>query len=381
MRFLLLVGLLSLASAANVCPDYVFSTGESPQCLCAADAECIGKCCPLTGKCSAASCDGNSINKSGQEKECVVDKSGLNKGGRCPWEGQPWGVFCKYIAGCELNKKNNCYGYTSCGAGSCPDTAVGIFCIESGTSDNFKVCACENSDCQVGDWGPWGPCLNWQQVRYRQVTAAQSGTGSQCPHLSETQSCTPDIDCSIGPWADWGKCVGGVQVRTRGVVTVPVGSGQQCPPLFETQSCGDGCQGVVVAKPDFYVTSFNKPVSGNVLSNDNGADSVELVATVPAGSLDLSEDGGFLYTPRLNFCGTESFTYKALGGDCHGTQEAVVTTTCGCGSDVATVECVLDLTQQTTQCQLPGGQVLTVQNRPGHKRVVIKINAKLSYKK
>src|SRR5262249_25619833 len=60
------------------------------------------------------------------------------------------------------------------------------------------------------------------------------------------------------------------------------------------------------------------PVATGVLANDSDADgdplTAQLVASLSHGSLTLSADGSFTYTPAANFNGTDTFTYKARDG-------------------------------------------------------------------
>ena len=55
-----------------------------------------------------------------------------------------------------------------------------------------------------------------------------------------------------------------------------------------------------------------------VLANDTDADhdalTAVLVSNVAHGTLDVSANGAFLYTPSLNFTGTDTFTYRASDG-------------------------------------------------------------------
>src|SRR5207249_7993711 len=64
-------------------------------------------------------------------------------------------------------------------------------------------------------------------------------------------------------------------------------------------------------------TALNVPASG-VLSNDTDADNDPLTALLvsgPAhGTLGLSTNGGFTYTPTNNYNGPDSFTYRASDG-------------------------------------------------------------------
>lgn len=73
-----------------------------------------------------------------------------------------------------------------------------------------------------------------------------------------------------------------------------------------------------VARADRYDTEQGRPVSGNVLLNDTDVEgtslSAQLVRSVAQGTLSLSADGRFTYTPRAGFAGSDSFTYRASDG-------------------------------------------------------------------
>ena len=91
--------------------------------------------------------------------------------------------------------------------------------------------------------------------------------------------------------------------------------------------------GAVVAEDDSYVAPANGVLSietaGGVLANDSEANDGSLTASlnvVPSnGTVTLSEDGSFSYTPDAEFSGVDSFTYFAQGAG--GTSEATVTIT------------------------------------------------------
>ncbi len=75
------------------------------------------------------------------------------------------------------------------------------------------------------------------------------------------------------------------------------------------------------AKDDTYTTLEDTPLvvnSGGVLVNDADPDgdviSVLLVKSVSHGTLVLSTNGTFTYTPATNFNGTDSFTYRGTDG-------------------------------------------------------------------
>jgi CSLREA domain-containing protein len=76
-----------------------------------------------------------------------------------------------------------------------------------------------------------------------------------------------------------------------------------------------------VAKLDSYTTkskTLKVAASNGVLKNDTDPDGDDLTASIVTepkkGSLKLKADGSFTYTPKKNFVGTVSFTYKVSDG-------------------------------------------------------------------
>ncbi|NDW45431.1 Ig-like domain-containing protein, partial [Ruegeria sp. PrR005] len=71
--------------------------------------------------------------------------------------------------------------------------------------------------------------------------------------------------------------------------------------------------------PDRFTIDEDGSVSGSVLINDSDIDGDELfvtIATTPEnGSLDISPDGSFMYTPNPNFSGTDTFVYTVSDGN------------------------------------------------------------------
>lgn len=57
--------------------------------------------------------------------------------------------------------------------------------------------------------------------------------------------------------------------------------------------------------------SGHSKVSGDVLRNDSGATAVVRHSSPAHGTVTLGADGGFVYTPKPGFKGTDSFTYTA----------------------------------------------------------------------
>jgi hypothetical protein len=76
-----------------------------------------------------------------------------------------------------------------------------------------------------------------------------------------------------------------------------------------------------VGTPDSYTTSFNTPLSisgSGVLFNDSSPLSLPLTAqletTASHGSVSLSSNGSFSYTPTAGYSGADFFTYRAFDG-------------------------------------------------------------------
>ena len=69
------------------------------------------------------------------------------------------------------------------------------------------------------------------------------------------------------------------------------------------------------------------PTATGVLANDTDPDSRKLTAQLVSGpvngTLTLKPNGGFAYTPRANFIGTDSFTYRATDGKLNSTPATV----------------------------------------------------------
>jgi hypothetical protein len=102
-----------------------------------------------------------------------------------------------------------------------------------------------------------------------------------------------------------------------------------------------------VAAPNSYVTAEDTLLTvaaPGLLGNDTDVDSAPLTAAVAqppaAGNLQLSLDGGLVYTPALNFNGLVSFTYLASDGVL--TDTALVTITVVSVNDPPVVEAGLD---------------------------------------
>ncbi|MCP4541231.1 MAG: hypothetical protein GY832_29210 [Chloroflexi bacterium] len=91
---------------------------------------------------------------------------------------------------------------------------------------------------------------------------------------------------------------------------------------------------VPIANEDAYTTTENITLTitaPGVLENDVDTDplTATLDTDVTNGTLALASDGGFVYTPTLDFCGTDSFIYHANDGIDHSNNTTVTLhTTC-----------------------------------------------------
>ncbi|MCW8924828.1 MAG: Ig-like domain-containing protein [Xanthomonadales bacterium] len=110
-----------------------------------------------------------------------------------------------------------------------------------------------------------------------------------------------------------------------------------------------------VANDDSYLMRANTVFSSSpdsVLDNDNDVNGDELTAVLGTdaanGTLTLSSDGTFTYTPNTDFCGEDSFTYKANDGAAD-SNEATVTIEVNCPPVIVLSEGEADLGSQTVQ--------------------------------
>ncbi|EXI79182.1 MAG: PQQ-dependent catabolism-associated beta-propeller protein [Candidatus Accumulibacter appositus] len=82
-----------------------------------------------------------------------------------------------------------------------------------------------------------------------------------------------------------------------------------------------------VAEADAFSGDEDQPINGNVLDNDSDVDGDELNAILvsgPAnGSLQFASDGSFIYTPAVNFNGSDSFSYRANDGQSESAEVSV----------------------------------------------------------
>lgn len=91
------------------------------------------------------------------------------------------------------------------------------------------------------------------------------------------------------------------------------------------------------AEDDSNATTEETPVSGSVTANDTTVDvegdtlTWSLTGGASNGNVVFAPDGTYTYSPNLNFCGSDSFTYQVSDGTA--ADSAVVTVTVSCVND------------------------------------------------
>jgi VCBS repeat-containing protein len=119
----------------------------------------------------------------------------------------------------------------------------------------------------------------------------------------------------------------GTAQSSPATVTITVTAGSDAPVAADDAYTTDEDTALTVAAP-------------GVLGNDSDPDGDQLTAVVASGpghgSLTLSADGSFTYTPATNYNGTDSFTYRVSDGTLQ-SDPATVTITVNAVNDAPTV--------------------------------------------
>ena len=119
-----------------------------------------------------------------------------------------------------------------------------------------------------------------------------------------------------------------------------------------------------VANPDTAATNANTRLVLNVRANDTDAENTSLttaVVTNPAnGTVVRNWDGTFTYTPKTNFIGTDTFTYRASDGAAT-SNPATVTISVNSTTAFTATTLASGLTPATDFRFLPDGRILIAQ--------------------
>lgn len=132
-----------------------------------------------------------------------------------------------------------------------------------------------NVDCVMSNWSDWSTCSAGTQSRTRSIITPASGTGAACGLTVETRACTLPVDCVMSEWGAWSNCISGQRTRTRTVITPASGRGLPCGVLSETEACEDpvtpgDCYSLTIPIVDYDVlpravtVSYNSPTLGHV---------------------------------------------------------------------------------------------------------------------
>jgi large repetitive protein len=124
-----------------------------------------------------------------------------------------------------------------------------------------------------------------------------------------------------------------------------------------------------VATPDSYTlaedTTVTVPAAG-VLINDSDVEGDSLTAGLVAGpvngTLNLNPDGGFTYTPRANYFGTDSFTYRPSDGTAQGNTVTVSLTITAVNDAPVAVDDTYTVAEDGTLTIAAGGTTLDQQS-------------------
>jgi VCBS repeat-containing protein len=147
-----------------------------------------------------------------------------------------------------------------------------------------------------------------------------------------------------------------------------------------------------MAVDDTNATNEDTPVNGSVAANDTDVENNPLTfgdATDPAhGSVILQPNGSYTYTPDPNYCGTDSFTYRANDGGAD-SNVATVTIEVACVNDAPMAVDDVNATNEDTPLNGsvatndadPENDALTFGNAtdPAHGSVVLQPNGSYTY--
>jgi len=113
----------------------------------------------------------------------------------------------------------------------------------------------------------------------------------------------------------------------------------------------------ISVQDDSYSAAFGTPISGNVLTNDEGTGIriIDFTPPLSGGTFELGEDGQLMFTPAADFFGTITIPYT-IEDDCEQQLSATITLTIGAPD----CEFSATLTPTPADCGLTNGGITTV---------------------
>jgi len=186
------------------------------------------------------------------------------------------------------------------------NNAVGTACPSLSENRPCNTHACDQ-DCVVGDWTDWQncsvPCGGGIRVRTREIAVAKAGEGAPCETLLTDEPCNMHAcpidpsDCNLGDWSPWGECSkpcgGGEHVRVRDVPSEPSCAGVPNVDFGTCNSHGCAYDPQLLAEkglPAVYTVTYTTgPFSNAEGKNGDGSGSNEQVYIKLIGPLGASE--------------------------------------------------------------------------------------------
>jgi hypothetical protein len=181
----------------------------------------------------------------------------------------------------------------------------GTYCPPLHQHDTQTTCC--PVDCVVEEWGSWSLCpscvpegaLPIMKTRRRAILVQPSCGGRNCPRddqLVETLPCPYlpcDRNCEVSDWGTWGpcnaQCGDGFQTKTRSITVTKLGFGMDCPPLTETKHCVVNCPNCVLGPLEYgpcTPTCSNVPGQTGIRQVSRG--NKPLVIDTPNGPVEMS---------------------------------------------------------------------------------------------
>lgn len=147
-------------------------------------------------------------------------------------------------------------------------------------------------DCVLSDWSDWSECSGGLQTRTKTVLVEPQYGGNPCGPTIETRDCEepkPPVNCQVSDYGDWGPCINGVQTRTRTILTYPANGGESCPVLTDVRTCTIPAYYIKPDRVSYFVQSTS--TYSNQVEIYTGAGSAKFKLGVRVSSGDATATG------------------------------------------------------------------------------------------